>query len=299
MELRHLRYFVAVADTLNFRRAAERVHIEQSPLSQQIRNLEQELGLDLFARTKRRVTLTHAGRVFLAEAKLILSRAEESVERARRASRGTIGALSIAYLTSMTGEFLEAVIRAYREGFPGVALSFSDLVPAAILQSIAERTADVGFLRGIFPHEGLVVEELASEPLVAVLPREHRLAAKELLSGADLGDEEFVMVPDEGAMGMNDIIRSYCRERGFIPRIRAEGNQMQSVIWLVHLGLGISLLPASSRGIHRSNVVYRELQDPPRITASLVYRQDDDSPALANFVDLVHGVAAHSLGHRA
>ena len=287
MELRHLKYFVAVADTLNFRRAAERVHIEQSPLSQQIRNLERELGLELFARTKRRVVLTHAGRVFLTDARAILAHANESKERARRAARGSLGALGIAYLTSMTSEFLDGVVRQYRTQYPGVVLSFNDMVPEAILTAVAERTADIGFLRGMFPHEGLIVEELASEPLIVILPEDHPLAEKERLSGSDLATEPFVMVPDEGAMGYNDVIRAYCREHGFIPRLQAEGNQMQSVIWLVHLGLGVSLIPASLKGLRRENIVYRELDDAPRASAKLVYRRDNDSPVLRNFVDVV------------
>ena len=294
MELRHLRYFVAVAETLNFRRAAQIVHIEQSPLSQQIRNLEQELGTELFTRTKRRVALTHAGRVFLADAQAILARSEESIERARRAARGSLGALTIAYLTSMTNDFTDQVIWEYRRRCPGVALSFNDMIPATILQSIAHRTADIGFLRGIFPHEGLVVEDLGSEPLIVVLPREHPLTKQEKLTGRDLVHEPFVLVPDEGAMGMNDIIRSYCREHGFTPQLHAEGNQIQSVIWLVHLGLGISLLPASMRGLTRENIVYRELEDPPRISAKLVYRKDDDSPPLANFIAVVHSCIARA-----
>lgn len=294
MELRHLRYFVAVADTLNFRRAAELVHIEQSPLSQQIRNLEQELGVELFTRTKRRVALTHAGQVFLADAQAILARSEESMDRARRAARGSIGNLAIAYLTSMTNAFTDQVIREYRKRFPDVALSFSDLIPATILHSIAERTADVGLLRGIFQHEGLVVEDLGSEPLIVVLPRDHPLTRKEKLTGRDLMREPFVLVPDEGAMGMNDIIRAYCQGHGFTPQLHAEGNQIQSVIWLVNIGLGVSLLPASLRGLRRENIVYRELQDPPRITAKLVYRHGDDSPALANFIKVVHSTIARA-----
>ncbi len=217
MELRHLRYFIAVADTLNFRRAAELVHIEQSPLSQQIRNLERELGVELFTRNKRRVVLTHAGQVFLADAHAILERSEASMERARRAARGAIGSLTIAYLTSMTNDFVDGVITEFRAGYPGIALSFGDMIPATILQSIVQRSADIGFLRGIFPHEGLVVEDLGSEPFLVVLPREHPLTAREKLTGADLIHERFVMVPDEGGMGMNDIIRAYCREHASFP----------------------------------------------------------------------------------
>jgi DNA-binding transcriptional LysR family regulator len=294
MELRHLRYFVAVADTLNFRRAAERVHIEQSPLSQQIRNLEQELGVELLTRTHRRVALTHAGQVFLADAQAILARANAGVERARRASRGSIGALTIGYLTSLTNSFFTAVVRDFQREYSGVALSFADMVPSAILDAVANRTADVGFLRGVFPKDGLAVEDLNSEPLVVALPRDHRLTQKKKLTGDDLAEEAFVMVPDEGSMGYNDVVRAYCREHGFSPKLRAEGNQMQSLVWLVHLGLGLSLVPASLQGLHRDNVVYKELRDPPSITAKLVYRRNDTSPVLRNFVDLVLAAVARA-----
>ncbi|HWG69268.1 MAG TPA: LysR substrate-binding domain-containing protein [Steroidobacteraceae bacterium] len=287
MELRHLRYFVAVADTLNFRRAAERVHIEQSPLSQQIRNLEQELGVQLFTRTKRRVALTHAGRVFVGDAQAVLARANDGMERARRAARGSIGTLSFAYLTSMTNAFFVSVIHEFQYQYPGITLSFSDMVPNAVLNAVAQRAADVGFLRGVFSHEELAIEELGTEPLVVALPKDHPLTGKKKLAGSDLANEPFVMVPDEGSMGYNDVIRAYCRESGFSPVLRAEANQMQAVIWLVHLGLGLSLIPLSLKGLHRGNVVYRDLRDPPSISGKMVYRRSDNSPVLKNFVDLV------------
>jgi DNA-binding transcriptional LysR family regulator len=286
MELRHLRYFVAVADTLNFRRAAERVHIEQSPLSQQIRNLEQELGVQLFTRTKRRVALTHAGRIFVGDAQAVLARANDGM-RARQAARGSIGTLSFAYLTSMTNTFFVSVIHEFQHQNPGVTLSFSDMVPNGVLNAVAQRTADVGFLRGVFSHQELAIEELGTEPLVVALPKDHPLALKKKLAGSDLAKEPFVMVPDEGSMGYNDVIRAYCRENGFSPTLRAEANQMQAVIWLVHLGLGVSLIPLSLKGLHRGNVVYRDLRDPPNISGKMVYRRSDDSPVLKNFVDLV------------
>jgi DNA-binding transcriptional LysR family regulator len=291
VELRHLRYFVAVADTLNFRRAAERVHIEQSPLSQQIRKLEEELGVTLFTRTKRRVALTHAGMTFLTDAKAILARANDSAERARRASRGSIGTLSIAYLTSMTNEFFTSVIHEFQVQFPDVGLVFDDMLPSAILSAVSNRIADVGFLRGVFPPDDLGVDDLGTEPLVVALPRHHPLTRKKRLVGADLATEPFVMVPDEGAMGYNDVIRAFCREHGFRPQLRAEGNQMQAVIWLIHLGLGLSLIPTSLQGLRRDNVVYRELRCPPRISAKLVYRRQDSSPVVKNFRELVSRTA--------
>jgi DNA-binding transcriptional LysR family regulator len=286
MELRHLRYFVAVADTLNFRRAAERVHIEQSPLSQQIRKLEQELGVQLFTRTKRRVVLTHAGSVFLGDAQAVLARANDGVERARRASRGSIGSLGIAYLTSMTNDYFTTVIHEFQEQHPSVALAFSDLLPNALITAVVQRTADVGFVRGVFASDELAVEELGQEPFIVAIPKDHPLARKKLLSGPDLAKEPFVMLPDEGAMGYNDAIRAYCLNNGFSPAVRAEANQMQAVIWLVHLGIGLSLVPISLQSLHRENVVYRRLRGAPHIASKLVYRRNDASPIVSNFKEI-------------
>ena len=188
--------------------------------------------------------------------------------------------------------FLDQVIHRFRSRHPGVTLGFSDLIPAAILQSVAQRTADVGFLRGIFPHDELAVEELGAEPMIVIMPKDHRLTKKKVLEGEDLTEESFVMVPDEGAMGYNDIIRSYCREHGFMPRLCAEGNQLQTVIWLVHVGLGLALIPESLKCLHRENTTYRELKDPPHITAKMVYRRDNESPMLANFIAVVRDCVA-------
>lgn len=194
----------------------------------------------------------------------------------------------------MTNSFFTLVVRDFQRQYPGVALSFADMVPSAILDAIANRTADVGFLRGVLPRDGFAVEDLNSEPLVVALPSNHRLVQKKKLTAADLADESFVMVPDEGAMGYNDVIRAYCRESGFSPKLSAEANQMQSVVWLVNLGMGLSLVPATLQGLHRDNVVYRELRDPPSITAKLVYRRNDTSPVLRNFVDLVLAAVARA-----
>jgi DNA-binding transcriptional LysR family regulator len=291
MELRHLRYFVAVADTLNFRRAAERVHIEQSPLSQQIRNLEKELGVELFTRTKRRVELTHAGTVFLKDAQAILARASDGVERARRASRGSVGTLTIAYLTSMTNEMFTEVVHKFQRSFPTVSLSFSDMLPSGILNAVQHHTADVGLVRLAFPSDTLAVDELRPEPFVVALPRNHRLTKKKKIAVADLKTEAFIMLPDELSMGYNDVIRTFCRDGGFSPEVHTEANQMQAVVWLVHLGLGLSLVPMSLQSLRRSNVVYRPLENPPTVTAKLVYRRDETSPIVKNFRELVRAVA--------
>jgi DNA-binding transcriptional LysR family regulator len=299
MELRHLRYFTAVADTLNFRRAAERVHIEQSPLSQQIKNLERELGVDLFTRTKRQVSLTHAGMIFLRDAKGILDKAEEATERVRRASKGAVGSLSIAYLTSMTNAYFTALIHHFQSQFPNVDVSLNDMLPSAILDALTQGTVDVGLMRGVFDTEEFTVEELWREPLIVALPKNHPLATRKKLTGELLAKEPFILTPDEGAMGYNDVVRMFCRSHGFNPIVRAEANQMQAIIWQVHLGMGLSLIPKSLRQFRRDNVVYRDLVQAPTVAAKMVYRKNGDSPVTKNFRDLAQSVVMSKIAsHR-
>lgn len=286
MELRHLRYFVAVAELLNFRRAAEELHIAQSPLSHQIKQLEEEIGADLFTRTKRRVRLTQAGKVFFREARDILERASIAAERARRGARGEVGSLTLGYLTSMANDSLVKIVKTFRRNFPDVGLVLNDLVPDSILKGLLDRTIDVGFMRGMFETENLCVTPVWHETLIAVLPKTHGLARRTQMSIHHLKDEGFIMVPDQGAMGWNDTIRAYCRSGGFTPKIVAEANQMQAVMWLVHAGLGVALLPASLQSMKRPNVVYRPLLDAPMVAGMMVWRRDDDSPIVSRFREL-------------
>jgi DNA-binding transcriptional LysR family regulator len=287
MEIRHLRYFVAVADLLNFRRAAEKLHIAQSPLSHQIRQLEDELGVELFTRTKRRVHLTHAGRIFYEDARVILEKSVTAQERARRGARGEVGSLTVGYLTSMASENLSWIITTFEGEFPNVQLILDDLVPESILKGLLDKTIDVGFMRGMFETEDLNVAHVWPERLVVALPRGHRLLRHRQIRTDQLKDEPFIMVPDQGAMGWNDTIRAVCRDAGFTPRVKAEANQMQAVIWLVHIGLGIALVPTSLQGLMRRNVFYRSLADSPTVEGMMVWRKDNESPILHRLRELV------------
>jgi DNA-binding transcriptional LysR family regulator len=286
MELRHLRYFVAVGELLNFRRAAEKLHIAQSPLSQQIRRLEEELGFELFTRAKGRVYLTHAGSIFLEEARAILDKSATAKERARRGSQGDEGSLVVGYLTSMANDTLSRIVKTFQKDLPTVGLSLNDLVPSSILRGLLDKTIDVGFLRGVFETEDLGVAQVWREGLVLALPRYHRLAGSSHVKTEDLAKEHFIMVPDQGSMGYNDAIRELCGRAGFAPRVRAEANQMQAVIWLVDMGLGIALVPGSLRALGRKNVVYRPISNSPSVPGMMVWRKEDASPVLRRFRDV-------------
>ena len=286
MELRHLRYFVAVAELLNFRRAAEKLHIAQSPLSHQIKQLEEHIGVQLFTRTKRRVHLTYAGEIFLAEARSILDRVDAAVDRSHRAAEGEQGSLTVGYLTSMANDRLVKIVRSFQSTFPNVHLALNDLVPDSILKCLRDRTIDIGFMRGMFETEDLCVAPVWEETLVVALSKDHRFARQGEVGVSSLRDESFIMVPDRGAMGWNDIIRAYCRSAGFTPKVAAEANQMQAVMWLVHAGLGIAIMPASLQGLTRSNVVYRPLAQSPTVAGMMVWRRDEQSPVVTRFREL-------------
>ncbi|MDB6167443.1 MAG: LysR family transcriptional regulator [Verrucomicrobia bacterium] len=288
MELRRLRYFLTLADELNFRRAAEKLNIAQSPLSQQIRKLEEEVGVRLFDRSNRHVALTHAGQIFLVEARAVLARSREAVERARSAAEGHAGMLKVGYLTSMTDERFSRAMTAFREECPEVDLALFDLVPEAILAALRDRVIDVGFIRAPFRDEQLLSQRIWQEKLMVALPKNHWLAGRPGLAPKYLADETFIMVPDHGSMGLNEVIRTMCLNAGFTPRRRIEANQMQAAIWLVHIGFGISVVPSSLQGLHRDNVVYQPIEGSPSVSAYMVWRKDNHSTVVARFREIVN-----------
>lgn len=288
MELRHLRYFVAVAEELHFGRAAERLFIAQPPLSQQIQQLERELGVTLFQRTSRRVQLTPAGEVFLREARQILAGLESAVDAARRAARGETGWLGIGFAASATYDLLPAVLHDFRAQFPDVELSLRELNAAEQAQALHDRSIHVGFARPPLTETDGVVEAVLREPFLAALPESHWLAAQASLSLPMLADEPFVSFPEKPLPSYAEIVRAVCEGAGFTPRVVQEVREMQTALSLVAAGLGIALLPASVRHLHRDGVVYRPLREPaPKTELAVISRREEASPALQNFLQIV------------
>ena len=292
MELRRVRYFVILAEELNFRRAAEKLNIAQSPLSQQIRKLEDEVGARLFDRSNRHVSLTHAGRVFLSDAQALLAQSREAVDRAKSAAEGKVGTLKVGYLTSMTNERFSAALMKFRAECADVDLALYDLVPDAILEGLRNRMIDVGFIRAPFQNEELQATRIWQENLMVALPKKHWLAGRGAIAPKSLADETFIMVPDHGSMGLNEVIRVMCLRAGFSPQKRIVANQMQAAIWLVDLGFGVSVVPASLHGIHRDNVIYQPIKNSPSISAYMVWRKDNRSPVVTRFHELVKRICS-------
>jgi DNA-binding transcriptional LysR family regulator len=299
MELRHFRYFVAVAEELHFGRAAARVHIAQPPLSQQIRQLEQELGVVLFHRTKRRVELAPAGRALLEHARQILEETERAKRAAQRAGRGETGRLAIGFQASADLDLLPRVLRLWRARFPDVEVDLQALLTGAQIDALCHGRIHVGFVRGPIDETGLVVESIQREPMVAVLPEAHRLARRRRVRLADLATETMILFPRPTAPGYFDLIMGACRRAGFTPRLLHPGS-MQTNLGLVSAGLGVSLMPASIRNLQRTGVVHRPLAPPvPQVELAMVHPRDEPSAVVAAFLATVREVAQPASTRRA
>jgi DNA-binding transcriptional LysR family regulator len=264
MDLRRIRYFVAVAETLHFGRAAERLRMAQPPLSQQIRVLERDLGVMLFLRTNRRVELTPTGVALLPEARALLAQAERTRQTAVRAQRGELGELRVGFTGSAAfGNAIPRLIHAYRQQAPGVHLQLQELTTQHQLTAMQEQRLDVAFVRGpVTPAlpRSLRATHLFDDPLVAALPAQHRLAAPSgALSVARLANEGFVMYPRESGTGIYDQIMGLCNAAGFTPRIVQEAREAPTIVGLVAAGLGVALVPSMLRSIAIGNVAYRSL----------------------------------------
>ncbi|WP_157220068.1 LysR family transcriptional regulator [Flavisphingomonas formosensis] len=292
MELRHLRYFVRVAEELHFGRAAQRLGISQPPLSQQIRALEDELGVFLFDRTSRRVELTEAGKLFLVEARRILEQAVHAVQVARRAQHGELGELSIGFTAS--APFTPAISRAlfdYRQAYPEVHLTLSEMARARQIEAAVERRLDIGFLRGLelpgLPAD-LVTTALLVEPLLVAMRADHPLAQRrEPLAISDIADERLVIYERDPGAGFNEQVEMLWRQSGHELRIAQETRELSTLLGLIAAGLGISVVSRSLSALHTDNVVYLPLADPSAISRMWLIRHRAASAACRNFVAIV------------
>ncbi len=284
MELRHLRYFVAVAEELHFGRAAARLHIAQPPLSQQIKALETELGVQLFRRSRRHVELTDAGRLFLEEARATLLQARRAEETARAAAAGKRGHLAIGFVTSAAYSVLPGAVQAFRAAHPGVDLTLHDMSPSRQLDALERREIDVGLLRPPVKHPGIQTETVMDEPLVVALPRSHPLASRRRLALAALKQETLVLFPRRHGPGLHDVIVKVCMAAGFTPAPAYEPDDMQSILVHVAGGLGVSLVPCSWSGFHPDDITYRPLQPPGAcVELAMAWAERRESPLAQAF----------------
>ncbi|MEX2616192.1 MAG: LysR family transcriptional regulator [Alphaproteobacteria bacterium] len=298
MDLRHLRHFVAVAEEGHITRAAARLGMQQPPLSQSIRALEDELELQLFRRKPRGVELTEAGRGLLGDAQAILAQVERALGRAKRTARGEQGRLVIGFTSSAPFHpFVQHVIRLFRERYPLVSLALEESGTSDLVDALRTERLDAGFIRSPVPDgEGLAVHELFEERMFAALPGDHALATggdDAPLPLAELASEPFVLYRRSSGPGLYDAITGACHAAGFMPRIEQEAPRIVATLNLVAAGLGVTIVPESLCGMRLGGIAYRPLADTPRLVAPirLACRATDHSAAAQRFVALVRAEA--------
>jgi DNA-binding transcriptional LysR family regulator len=285
MELRHLRYFVAVAEELHFGRAARRLNVSQPPLSVQIRTLEREIGTPLLVRTQRRVELTEAGRVLLEEARRLLGQAEAAVTHVRRAAEGTVGRLAIGFVSTVDYSMLPPLVRRFRHKHPGIGLKLLELTgdrQQALLQS---GELDLGLSILPSPAPALTRRPVFREPLIAAVPASHALAGRRRASLRSLAAEPFIQFPRELAPGLYDLAIAACQKAGFTPHLAQEAIQMQTILGLVAAGLGVALVPHCMSKLQRLDVRYLAL-DAREFEVETVasWHSENRAPALAALI---------------
>jgi DNA-binding transcriptional LysR family regulator len=291
MELRHLRYFIAVAEELSFTRAAERVHITQPPLSRAIADLEAEVETRLIDRTTQSVSLTDAGLLFLDHARVAVQSADAAKEAARSVGKGQAGRLKIGFVGAAAYSFFPQVLRRYREDFPLVALDLTTMTIDSQLSALRLGEIDVGLLRPPFSESEVSSSILFKETFVVALPDNHRLCAKASISLKDLSDESFIVFPRGEGLGFHAEVLALCRRSRFVPRVAQEATPMQTLIGLVDAGMGVAIVPSSAMALHLPRVVYRPIQETYAATTfSVAWKKGNRSPIVQRFVETATAV---------
>jgi DNA-binding transcriptional LysR family regulator len=292
MELRHFRYFVNVAEELHFGRAARRLGISQPPLSQQIRLLEEELGVALLERTSRRVALTEAGRLFLVEAKKTLEQAAHAVSIARGVGTGEFGEINVGFASSVPFTTVVAqALSGFRESYPGVRLNLTEMSRLAQIEGLAAEQIDIGFIRDIDPPvvpDGLEAIFLMSEPLLVAMLASHPLAdAPTDPTVNSLRNEDFILYRNDFGAGFNSHLTRLCALAGFVPKVVQEVTGPFTLLGLVSAGLGITIVTPTLGALHPANMVFRPLVDPQAISTLWMIRRRGVSKAATHFAELV------------
>lgn len=288
MELRHLRYFLAVAEELNFTRAAERLGISQPPLTQQVKALETELGVALLDRSAYRIELTDAGRIFAAEAARILGDARSAIQAARRAATGVTGRVRVGFTESASfNSLVTSTLRRFRSDFPAVEVSLEEHPSTDLIAALREGRIDAAFVRPPVPtRRGLTLDLLEREPLLVAVPSGHRLAGRQEIDLGSLAAETFILYPRAVRPGLADTVVAACEAAGFTPKVGQYAPQLSSTINLVAASLGISIVPESMRCLQAHAVTYVPLRgEPLHAPLGISYRTDEGSAVVHNFVD--------------
>lgn len=288
MELRHLKYFIAVAEELNFRKAAERLHMEQPPLSRQIHQLEEELSVELFTRDKRSVSLTEAGEAFLGEARLTIAQADRTARIAQQFNGTQPKRLTIGYLICAFDRLLSQMIQTFRQTSPGVEIILKGMHTAPQIEALFAGEIDVGFVYFPVNQPELLTQLVLREPLVLVLPNAHPLAVLPTIPLAVLASEPMLIYPRFVKPDCYDLIISLCHEAGFQPRIVQEATPPELLVSLVEAGVGIALVEASVESRHDQGVVYRPIaESTPYLDMGAVWHKGRSGAIVNQFISVV------------
>jgi DNA-binding transcriptional LysR family regulator len=288
MELRQLRYYVAVAEERSFTRAAERLHIAQPALSVQVRRLEDELGVSLLDRSRRAIALTEPGALLLDEARRLLAALDQAVDLVRRTAAGEVGRLSVGFVPSASNDVLPPLLRRFTAARPGVAIHLREMAPDDLVDALHERRLDVAFLYLPFDDPSLAQRVAGREGFVAALPADHSLVGEESIDVATLRDEPFVLPARHEMPGLHAQVLDLCREAGFVPRaVQDDVWLVQTIVALVAAGVGVAIVPASAAALRRRGVVLRPLRTHRQheVELAAVWRRDDRSPLVGAFID--------------
>lgn len=289
MEFRHLKYFIAAAHEQNIGRAAVALNISQPPLTRQIQQLEEEIGVPLFIRTPKGVELTTAGELLLLEGQNILSLIEQTTERTRRAGRGELGRIDIGIFGSGTLDVIPNLLLRFRSTYPDVNVVLHTMTKSEQITAIRQRRITVGFNRLLEPYPDLGTQLVVMEAIVVALNAQHPLAAQESIPLQALRNEPMVMFPTGTRPNFIDKVVDLCRGEGFLPVVSQAVGDAVTGLALVASGFGISMVAESATSLALPGVVYRPLKDAPHavVDLSCVYRKDDQSPILKAFLEVV------------
>lgn len=284
IELRHLRYFCAVADELHFGRAARRLHIAQPALSRQIRKLEEEVGTTLLARTQRSVALTMPGQAFLERAEQILDNVNQAVAEANRIADGQTGSLRVAFIHSSTYNLTPTALDIFATHHPGIRLELQEMTVIDQKRAIGRGDVDIGLLRPPVEDRSLSFESVMKEGFVLAVPRQHRLADQPIVNLRALAHEQFIMFERRQSPLFHERIMQSCEEAGFVPRVAQEAIQIHTVLGLVGAGLGIALMPDAAQKLLMPRVCFIRVAQPIQpVEIALAWRRDNLNPALPLF----------------
>ncbi len=284
IDIRQMRYFVVLAETLHFGRAAERLHLSQPPLSRQIALLEKELGVRLLERHSRHATLTYAGRRFLEDSKAVLASFDQACRNAQLAERGELGELSIGFMMHAAYTVVPSLVRRYVARYPQVHIELREVVPGSLAGAVLSGRFDAGILFNPGFIRGLEIRPIHREQLCLAVSSSHPLATRASVRAKDLESEPLIAAPVEVAPLLREAIVKYCSTGGFEPTIRFETELQQTIVSLVAENLGVALVPQSMRKLGIAGVTFRDLTKPPTVTHVIAWQPGNLNPALRPFL---------------